>query len=467
MTSRTLLQSPAHRVAESDGARRWLALVVVLTGVFMPILDFFIVNVAIPSIETDLHATSGQTELIVAGYAVPYAALLIIGGRLGDRWGRRRAFALGMAGFTAASLLCGIAPTANALVLARAAQGAAAALLFPQVLTLIQHMFGERERPRAMTFYGLALGLAAAFGQLLGGGLISADLAGLGWRWCFLINIFVGVIALAAVRPLVPFAAPIGSRLDVAGGALSFTGFVLLILPLTEGRVQGWPAWSYASLVAAVLVLGAFGRHQHRTARKGGDPLVPPSLFADRAFRAGLLTVFAFYTGMSSFFFVLALQLQHVQGLSPVQSGLQVTPLALGFFATSLLARPLPARFGDRSLIAGAVLLLAAYAGEYALVSDRLALSVLLTVNGLGQGMVMAPLIGRVLAGVAAHHAGAASGVLATCQQLAGALGIAIIGIVYFNSADRGFQAGLIYLSITVLATISGLVLIGRSRPGT
>ncbi|MFF0518401.1 MFS transporter [Actinomadura nitritigenes] len=464
MTSRTLLRSPARRDAESDGARRWLALVVVLTGVFMPILDFFIVNVAIPSIGTDLHATSGQTELIVAGYAVPYAALLIIGGRLGDRLGRRRAFALGMAGFTAASLLCGIAPTANALVLARAAQGAAAALLFPQVLTLIQHMFGERDRPRAMTFYGLALGLAAAFGQLLGGGLISADFAGLGWRWCFLINIFVGVIALAAVRPLVPFAAPIGSRLDVTGGALSFTGFVLLILPLTEGRVQGWPAWSYASLVAAALVLGAFGRHQHRTARKGGDPLVPPSLFADRAFRAGLLTVFAFYTGMSSFFFVLALQLQAVQGLSPVQSGLQVTPLALGFFATSLLARPLLARFGDRSLIAGAVLLLAAYAGEYALVSDRVALSVLLTANGLGQGMVMAPLIGRVLAGVASHHAGAASGVLATCQQLAGALGIAIIGIVYFDSADHGFQAGLIYLSITVLATISGLVRIGRSR---
>jgi EmrB/QacA subfamily drug resistance transporter len=476
MTAQTLAP-PAGRV---DAPRRWLALIVVLTGVFMPILDFFIVNVAIPSIETGLDATSGQTELVVAGYAVAYAALLVTGGRLGDRFGRRRTFAVGMAGFTVASLLCGIAPTATALVLARALQGATAALLFPQVLSLIQTMFEERERPRAMTFYGLALGLAAAVGQLLGGVLISADLAGLAWRWCFLINIPVGLVALAALRPLVPAGQADGAgRLDVVGSALSFTGFVLLILPLTEGRVQGWPSWSLVCLAASALILGTFVQHQRWLHRRGGAPLLSPVLFANRRFLAGLVTVFAFYAGMSSFFFVLALQLQHGQGMSPIASGLQVTPLALGFFVTSLLARHLIARFGGAILIAGALLILLAYAGEYVLTAtgpghlDRAQLALLLTVNGLGQGLVMAPLLGQVLNGVAPHYAGAASGAVATVQQISGAVGIAIIGIVFFHAAgdagrgatvSDGFQAGLVYLAGTVLATIGGLVLLQRTR---
>lgn len=472
----TLMADPAHPA----GARRWWGLIAVLTGVFMPILDFFIVNVAIPAIQTRLSATSGQTELIVAGYAVTYAALLVTGGRLGDRLGRRRAFLIGMASFTAASLLCGLAPNANALVAARALQGSTAALLFPQVLALIQGMFEPQERPRAMSRYGVALGLAAAVGQLLGGVLISADLAGLSWRWCFLVNVPVGLVALFAVRALVPRVAPVpGSRLDGVGSALSFLGLVLLILPLTEGRALGWPTWSYLSLGGAAVVLAGFAYHQRWLHRAGGSPLVPPPLFGQRVFRAGLLTVFAFYAGMSAFFFVLALQLQHGQGLSPVQSGLEVTPLALGFFATSLLGRRLADRYGQLSLAAGAVVLLASYAGEYLLTAgdpthvNRLLLALLLVVNGLGQGLVMAPLIGRVLADIAPEHTGAASGALATVQQVAGAIGVAVVGIVFFSvvqgsgsparSYSRGFQSGLVYLAITVLATLAGLALLARS----
>ena len=480
MTATTLLAPRA--AAPRAEARRWWGLIAALTGVFMPILDFFIVNVAVPSIQSGLGASSGQTELVVAGYAVAYAALVVTGGRLGDRLGRRRAFELGMVGFTVASLLCAIAPDAITLVAARGVQGIAAALLFPQVLALVQALFAPHERARAMTYYGLAIGLAAALGALVGGALISADLFGWSWRWCFLINVPVGLLALAAVRTLIPSLAPgaVG-RLDVVGSVLLFTGLVLLILPLTEGRALGWPIWSCPALVGAVATLALFARHQLRLHRAERAPLLPAPLFAQRGFVPGLLSVFAFYAGLSSFFFILALQLQQGQGLSPVDSGLEVTSLAIGFFVSSLLGRGLAERYGSRPLTAGTFVLLAAYAGAFLVTAadprlvDRTLLAVVLAVAGFGQGLVLTPLLGRALAAVEPAYTGAASGTLAAVQQVGGAIGVALVGMVFFHSAgatgvsravadSRGFQAGLVYLAFTVFATLAGLRALSRDR---
>lgn len=316
----------------------------------------------------------------------------------------------------------------------------------------------------------------------MGGALISADLFGLSWRWCFLINVPVGVLALVAVRTLIPSLAPsAATRLDVTGGVLLFAGLVLLIAPLTEGRALGWPTWSYPCLAAAAAILALFARHQLRLHRAGRAPLLPPPLFAQRGFLPGLLSVFAFYAGLSSFFFILALQLQQGQGLSPVRSGLEVTSLAVGFFISSLLGRRLAERYGDRPLTVGTLVLLAAYAGAFLVTAadprlmDRALLALVLAVAGFGQGLVLTPLLGRALAAIEPAYTGAASGTLAATQQVGGALGVALVGMVFFHFAgatgltraaadSRGFQAGLVYLALTVLATLAGLRALARSR---
>lgn len=418
-------------------------LLVVLAGTFMTFLDFFIVNVALPSIQSDLGAGPAAVQLVVAGYGIAFAVGMITGGRLGDLHGRRRLFTTGLALFTVTSLACGLAPTAGALVTARVLQGAAGALMTPQVLAILGTVYSGERRARAFAAYGVAMGVAGVLGQLLGGTLIDLDVAGSGWRGIFLINVPVGLAALALVRRHVPESHGARTEVDPVGTALVTAGLVAVVLPLVEGRQQGWPGWTWLSLGAAPLLLGEFVWHQRRRARRGRAPMVDLAMFADRTFAVGTLSGLAFAVVPPSFFFVLALYLQDGRGFTPLFSGVVFAAVGAGFFAamveTPWLARRLGRQVlsvGALAVAAGCVLLAAA-----ARTSSAADLTPGLALAGFGIGMVLVPLSDLALGGVDPRHAGAASGVLSTAQQVGGALGVAVIGVVFFAAAG-GAQAG-------------------------
>ncbi|WP_255953413.1 DHA2 family efflux MFS transporter permease subunit [Streptomyces odontomachi] len=443
-----------------------LALPVVLAGTFMVVLDFFIVNVAIPAVQHELDAGTDQVQLIVAGYGLAYACGLITAGRLGDIFGRRRLYVVGLLLFTVASLVCGIAPSATVLVLARIVQGMGAAVLSPQVLTILGVTYTGAARARAFSAYGMVLATASVGGQLIGGALIQADVAGLGWRSCFLINVPIGLVALLLTPRVVPESrAQVNSRLDIPGALLVTLGLVAVVLPLVEGREKGWPAWTWVCLVLAVPLLGSFAWYQHRLGGRDGAPLVDLALFRQRAFTVGLSAVLVFYAGAASFFLVLALYLQQGRGLSALDSGLTFAVMGIGFFVTSLSARRLGALLGKQALAIGGVLLavgqlwLLLAVSHIGVEGSIWALVPALLLDGAGLGMVMAPLNATVLAGIPPHLAGAASGVLTTMMQVGNALGVALIGIIYYHRAGvspastaDGLDAGLVLLIALALA---------------
>jgi EmrB/QacA subfamily drug resistance transporter len=420
---------------------RWAALPVVLAGTFLVVLDFFIVNVALPSMQADLHASSGAIEWVVAGYALTSAVLLITAGRLGDRHGRRRAFTAGVALFTLSSLACGLAPSAELLVAARLVQGVAAAAIMPNVLSIIGVTYTAADRVRALAVYGLVMGLAAVGGQLIGGVLVEIDVAGLGWRSVFLINVPVGLAALTLAPRLVPESREAGAgRIDLRGTVLVTLGLTAVVLPLVEGRAHGWPAWTWLSLAAAPVILGAFARDQLRLARRGGSPLLVPSLFRGRAFSAGLVVQSAFWCGQASFFLVLALYLQQGRGLDALQAGLVFTILAVAYLAASAKAPALTLRFGRALVAEGALVLAAGHGLLLWAVSDvgvggsvaMLAPGLLLV--GAGMGLVITPLTTIVMGAVGPEHAGSASGALSTMQNVGNATGVAVIGVLFFGA---------------------------------
>jgi EmrB/QacA subfamily drug resistance transporter len=427
-------------------SHQWAALAVVLTGTFMVVLDFFIVNVAMPAMQSDLHAGTGAIEWVVAGYGLTFATFLITAGRLGDQLGRRRMFSLGLALFTLASAACGLAPSPAVLVGARLVQGLAAALLSPQVLSIIGVVYTGPDRVRAISIYGIVLGLAAVGGQLIGGVLVQADIAGLGWRSCFLINVPIGLVALAVAARAVPESRVEGAnRLDLVGTALITLGLVDIVLPLVEGRQHGWPAWTWLCLGAAPITLGVFAVHQRRLSRRGGAPLLDPALFRERAFSAGLVTQLVFFSSMASYFLVLALYLQQGRGLDALQAGLVFTILAAAYLVASAYAPGLTPRLGRRLPAIGGLLLAAGH-GLLALsvadigVGGSVALLVPgMLLEGAGMGLVITPLTSTVLGSLEPQNAGAAAGALSTMQQVGNALGVAVTGVIFFGALDGGF----------------------------
>jgi EmrB/QacA subfamily drug resistance transporter len=457
---------PTTRLARAR-SHRWAALPVVLAGTFMVVLDFFIVNVAMPAMQADLHAGTGAIEWVLAGYGLTFATLLITAGRLGDQHGRRRMFSLGLALFTVASAACGLAWSPTALVVARLAQGIAAALLSPQVLSIIGVAYSGPDRVRALSVYGIVLGLAAVGGQLVGGILVQADVLGLGWRSCFLINVPIGAVALAVVAHVVPESrAERSSRLDVTGTALITAGLTAVVLPLVEGRQHGWPLWTWLSLAAGPAILLTFAAHQRRLARRGGAPLLDPILFRERAFTAGLLTQLVFWCGQASFFLVLALYLQLGRGLDALRAGLVFTILAVAYLAASMKAPKLAPRLGRRLpalgalvLAAGHALLAASVAGVGTTGPVGLLAPALLLV-GAGMGLVITPLTATVLASLEPQRAGAAAGALSTMQQVGNALGVAVTGVVFFGALHGGFahafEISLVQLAVLCVA-VAGL----------
>ncbi|MGK5639500.1 MFS transporter [Streptomyces sp. URMC 126] len=456
-------------------------LAVLLVGAFMPTLDFFIVNVAVPSITADLAATSGETQLVVASYGIVYACLLVLGGRLGDHWGRKQAFTVGIALFTATSALCGCAPNVWWLICGRGLQGAASVVLFPQVLALIRIHYPPAERPRVMRVYGLALGSAMAGGQLLGGLLLSLDWLGLSWRWVFLVNLPVGAVTLLLAPRLLPTTPRhAGLRFDRVGVLLFAGAMVLLVVPLTVGRSVDWPAWALGMLAGAAVLLPVFWHWERRTEARGREALLPTGLLRDGTLRTGLLTTFAFYASLSSFLYVLAVLLQDGHDLSPLRAGLATSPLAFGFCGASMASSALTARWGTRPLKVAMYAQIAGYAAQYLLLLGRPedvslpALAALLAVNGICTGVVMSPLLGLVLDGADPARAGAASGLLATTQQVAGAVGLSVIGAVFYGLTRHaapdpgriaaGYRHGLVFLTLTTAATLAGLYALARGR---
>jgi EmrB/QacA subfamily drug resistance transporter len=435
------LDAPTHRPA-----RHWLPLPVVLAGTFMVVLDFFIVNVALPSMQSELHASDSAIEWVVAGYALTSAIFVVTAGRLGDRFGRRRVFSLGLALFTLASAGCGVAATPLQLVIARLVQGVAAALLTPNVLSLIGVLYAGADRLRALSVYGTVMGLAAVGGQLIGGLLMSANPAGLGWRACFLINLPVGVAALLVAPRVIPESRQSRAPgLDRRGTILATAALTAIVLPLLEGRQHGWPLWTWLSLASAPVLLVGFALYQRRVARRGGSPLLDPALFAHRSFSAGLLTQLCFWAGQASFFVVLALYLQNGRGLHPLPAGLVFTILAAAYVAASMRAPALAARHGRGVIAAGALVLAVGHAlllgavAEIGVGGTLAALVPGLVLVGAGMGLVLAPLASTILSSLEPERAGAASGMLTTMQNVGNALGVAVTGVIFFGALHSGY----------------------------
>ncbi|MCK1794593.1 MFS transporter [Streptomyces sp. XM4193] len=430
----------------------WGTLFVVLVGAFITVLDYFIVNVAVPSVQSDLGATASQSQLVIIGYGVAFTAGMITGGRLGDLYGRRRMYSLGLALFTLASLACGLAPDPETLIAARIAQGIAAALLVPQVLGILSSTYEGERRGKAFNAYGLAVGMAGVFGQLVGGLLISSDIAGLGWRTIFLINLPVCLVALACTRRWVPESRGDSSaRLDVLGAVLVTVALVAVVLPLVHGHEHDWPAWGWVVLAASVPLLLLFVAHQRRLSSTGRSPLIELALFRERSFSVGLLAMVTYFMAMGSFFFLLAYFLQQGRGYSPLESGLIFFPLGVGYFGATMLSGRLspranglgPATLGVGYALLGTMVLLL---GEGTSVVWTVPA---LIVAGLGMGMTTGPLTGAVLAGVTERHAASASGAVNTMQEGGAALGVAIAGTVFFpvltssDSFEQAFVLGL------------------------
>jgi EmrB/QacA subfamily drug resistance transporter len=455
------LSQPAPSLVARLAAHHWAPLPVVLIAPFMVVLDFFIVNVAIPSMQSRLHAGSGAVEWVIAGYGLTFAIGLITGGRLGDRFGRRRMFSLGLLLFTLASAACGLASTPSLLVGARIGQGLAAALLAPQALAILGVIYEGGRRVQAFSIYGMALGLAAVSGQLIGGALIQANPAGLGWRTVFLINLPIGVLGLVLAPRLIPESRAEGApRLDLAGAGMVTLALTAIVLPLIEGRSHGWPLWTWASLAASPFLLYGFARHQRSLGRSGGEPLLHPQLFRERAFTVGLIAQLTFFSGMASFFLVFALYLQQGRGLDPLNAGLVFTIMAAAYVVASAQAPQLTARLGRRLPIAGAVVLAAGHGLLAAIVLDvgtghTVALLVpALLLIGAGMGLVLTPLTNTVLANLTPASAGAASGALTTMQQIGNALGVAITGVIFYGTIKHGLPHAF-ELSLAELAAVS------------
>lgn len=416
--------------------RRWVALITMLSGAFMNLLDVSIANVALPSLRSDLGASFAAVQWLLAGYTLAFAALLITGGRLGDMFGRKRLFLIGMIGFALASALCGAAPTPGVLVLARILQGAAGALMVPQVLATIQVTFAPAERIKALGAFGATAGLGTVSGPLLGGVLINADLFGWGWRSIFFINVAIAAIAVPIAFAVVRESRNTqGARLDLPGVVLVTAGLLLFVYPIVQGRENGWPLWGWLMMAVGVVVLALFAWYESR--RK--SPLVPMTLFGRRSFTAGVLTGLAFFGGIASFFLVLTFYLQYGLGFTPLRAGLTTLPFSVGVGVLSVVATKLAPKLGRLTVMLGAVIMALGVGGviftigAYGPRVESWQLIPAMAIAGAGMGLVVAPLADIILAGVDRRDAGSASGVINTAYQVGNALGIAILGSIFVS----------------------------------
>ncbi|MFD3330440.1 MFS transporter [Streptomyces sp. NPDC058701] len=430
--------------------RRWLALAIVMTAAFMDLVDVTIVNIAIPSMRQDLGASTSAIQWITAGYALAFAAGLITGGRLGDIYGRRRLFLVGIAGFTAASLLCGIAANPAMLVSSRLLQGAMAALMVPQVLAIIHVTFPPHERGKVFGLFGAIVGLGAVSGPMLGALLTQWNLFGLEWRPIFLINLPVGIAGVILGRKFITESkAPQALRLDLVGVVLATLALVMLIFPLTQGRENDWPVWGFVCMGLAPFVFAGFIAYEKYKIKKDGSPLVELSLFKVKSFAGGIAVQLTFGIATGIFFLVWTLYMQMGLGWSALRAGTTGIPFSIAVSAAAgISVQKLVPRFGRKVLQAGALTMAAGlllYIWEsqhYGLGIASWQMAAPLVVMGIGMGLIVAPLTDTVLSEVPREHAGSASGLINTTGQMGNALGLGLTSVVFFGLIDDDLAFG-------------------------
>ena len=428
---------------------RGLAMGVLIFALFMDLLDATIVNVALPSIQEDLGATGAQLEWVVGSYLLAFAVLMITGGRLGDIFGRQRMFVVGVVGFTLGSALACVAPTIGVLLLARVVQGAFAAMMVPQTLSSVQALYAPRERAPMIGVIGAVSGMSAVIGPVLGGWLVTSDAFGIGWRSIFLINLPIGILLVVLALRFVPDTRserPL--RLDPLGLLLVTVGLLAVVYALIEGRQQDWAGWIWALGAAGLVVLAVFVVQQRHRERTTASALLPMSLFADRGFSAGLVTQGTFQGALAGLALTLAVYVQTGLGWSAIHSGVTLLPFSLGAFVGTAIAVPLGTRLGKVVMVTGAGMQALATAWILSTVrSQGDALSTwdlvpAMVVAGVGLGLLVVPLTDVALATVPTAAAGAASGTYGTVQQVGAALGVAVIGTVFFGVAGASYDAG-------------------------
>ncbi|MFM0360622.1 MFS transporter [Paraburkholderia sediminicola] len=425
--------------ATSGFERQGLALAVLFVGAFLAPLDYFIVNLALPSIHTGLNATDAQLQLVVSAYASAYAVLLITGGRLGDLFGRRRMFMTGMAAFVVASALCGFATSGHMLVISRIVQGIAAAVMAPQVLATIRAVVPLHRQTKVMSLYGFVFGLSSIVGQLGGGALITYHPFGLDWRIIFLINIPIGIVAFIGTWKFVPENQPAtNTGIDLKGVALLSMVLLLVIYPMTHGREAGWPTWTFVMFALAVPVFALFVATERRVERGGGHPLVDLQLFRNPAFALGLVLAFLFYCN-SAFFLTYGIFLQTGLHWTPLASGMAIMPFAIGFVVGPLTSPAVVKRIGGHVLALGFSMMTVGFtvtgwsATHAATATPDLLFYCGLVCAGVGHGLLLPSIMRIVLLEVAPEKAGLASGVVSSTLQIGSAFGTAAISGAFFG----------------------------------
>ncbi|MFI6180253.1 MFS transporter [Nonomuraea sp. NPDC051191] len=461
------------------GAGATAALLVVLFGSFMDLLDATIVTVAAPAVAQDLGAGDAQIQWTIAAYTLTLGAGLITGGRLGDQYGRKRLFMIGLAGFMVTSALCALAVDPGMLIGMRAGQGLTAGILVPQVFGIIRASFAPAERAKAFGAYGAVQGLASVAGPLLGGLLVDINLFGLGWRTIFWINVPVSVLALVIGARVLPESRSASTaRLDLMGALLAAAGILLLLLPIIQTETWGRTWAGYVLLAAGTSLLAIFLVHERRLV--GKEPVFDPALLRIRAFAVGLGASVLFFGGIGSYFLTLSVYLQEGTGRTAWETGLVILPYALGSIITSGLGVALAARAGRTLLIIGSLTIAASQLVLWFIVKDGddpgyWLLALALFVGGLGLGLAAPILVNVVLAGVPGRAAGAAGGVLSTVNQVGGAVGIAVLGTIFFASVtgsatgapalpDYSHAFGIVLVVSAALYLITALVMLALPK---
>ncbi|WP_367140583.1 MULTISPECIES: MFS transporter [Streptomyces] len=419
-----------------------------MIGMFMAILDSFIVVVAGPAIQADLKATTSELEWVLAGYQLSYAVFMITGGRLADIFGRKRVFLLGTAVFTLSSIACAMAGEPSVLIGARIVQGLGAALMVPQVFAVITLSVSQESRHRVFGVLGVVIGMATVSGQLVGGLLIGADLFGSGWRSVFWVNLPIGIFTMLMALKYVPESRAEQTRkLDLPGVVVLSAALLLLTYPLIQGRDVGWPWWTWACFAGSAVAFALFVALERQVERRGGQPLIKLSLFAQRSFSLGIVLVLAVYALLTSYYLSLSVSMQDGLGMSALGSGLVYTPAAVTFFVCSMIAGRIVPKYGRRVLEVGAIVLAAGYLTTAVVLLSGPRLTPLLVIptlmlQSVGGGLLITPLLNTVLARIDPQAAGMASGSLSTAQQVGGALGVAVVGAVFFHSFQDGAASG-------------------------
>ncbi|WP_367253271.1 MFS transporter [Pseudomonas sp. stari2] len=461
--------------------RRWLMFAILLVGAFLPPLDFFIVNVALPSIQASLGTSSSAEQLIISSYAALYAVTLITGGRLGDLYGRVRMFFLGLVGFAVASLLCGLASTPWALVAGRALQGITAAVMAPQALASVQTIFPESEKSLALSLYGAVFGLAAVVGQALGGVLISLNLMDMGWRAIFLVNLPIALLVIVFGIPVIKETrAQQTIKLDLGGTALSMAMIGALIVPLIEGRETGWPWWALLSLAAAPLLAWLFWRYETRLHMAGGVPLFNPAALRAPGIGRALVVALTFYA-IGVFFLLLSIYLQSALHMSALDAGLVFLPFGAGFLLGPLSIRQFARVFGAYVNPVGMTLEVVGFLLMAWLITVTptaappapLLLAVILFLIGYGQGLALPTLMRMITGRVAPAFSGMIAGITSSTLQISTSLSVAIIGGVFYTllgtqsdaaTITRAFTASILCIAAS-LALGAGLSLTVVRQP--